>query len=87
MASPRNAYRRLQARRSTVFAVLGIVLIALGVILSLSRAVGDVVPTVLAIVGLVSLVVGLATGTLLVFENFRYSRDQSYYDADEDEDQ
>jgi hypothetical protein len=87
MASPRNAYRRLQARRSTVFAVLGIFLIALGVVLSLSRAVGDVVPTVLAIVGLVSLVVGLATGTLLVFENFRYSRDQSYYDADEDEDQ
>ena len=31
MVSPRNAYRRLQARRSTQFAVLGIVLIALGI--------------------------------------------------------
>ena len=87
MVSPRNAYRRLQARRSTLFAVLGIVLIALGVILTLTRAVGDVVPTVLALLGLVSLVVGIATGSLLVFENFRYSRNQSYYDADEDEDQ
>jgi uncharacterized membrane protein HdeD (DUF308 family) len=87
VVSPRNAYRRLQARRSTLFAVLGIVLIALGVILTLTRAVGDVVPTVLALLGLVSLVVGIATGSLLVFENFRYSRNQSYYDADEDEDQ
>jgi uncharacterized membrane protein HdeD (DUF308 family) len=87
VVSPRNAYRRLQARRSTLFAVLGIVLIAVGVILTLTRAVGDVVPTVLALLGLVSLVVGIATGSLLVFENFRYSRDQSYYDADEDEDQ
>jgi uncharacterized membrane protein HdeD (DUF308 family) len=87
VVSPRNAYRRLQARRSTLFAVLGIVLIAVGVILTLTRAVGDVVPTVLALLGLVSLVVGIATGSLLVFENFRYSRNQSYYDADEDEDQ
>ncbi len=85
MVSPRNAYRRLQARRSTLFAVLGLVLIALGVILTLTRAVGNVVPTVLAFAGLLSLVVGIATGSLLVFENFRYSRDQSYYDADEDE--
>ena len=87
MVSPRNAYRRLQARRSTLFAVLGVGLIALGVILSLTRAIGDLVPTVLALAGLVSLVVGIATGSLLVFENFRYSRNQSYYDADEDEDQ
>ena len=87
MVSPRNAYRRLQARRSTLFAVLGLVLIALGVILTLTRAVGNVVPTVLALAGLLSLVVGIATGSLLVFENFRYSRDQSYYDADEDEDE
>jgi hypothetical protein len=87
VVSPRNAYRRLQARRSTLFAVLGLVLIALGVILTLTRAVGDVVPTVLALAGLLSLVVGIATGSLLVFENFRYSRDQSYYDADEDEDE
>lgn len=85
MVSPRNAYRRLQARRSTLFAVFGILLIALGVVLTLTRIVGDVLPTVLAIAGLLSLVVGIATGSLLVFENFRYSRDQSYYDPDEDE--
>jgi hypothetical protein len=87
VVSPRNARRRLQARRSTLFAVLGILLIAIGVVLTLTRAVGDVLPTVLAIAGLVSLVIGIATGTLLVFENFRYSRDQSYYDEDEDEDE
>ena len=85
--SPRVAYRRLQARRSTLFAVVGLVLIALGVILTLTRAVGDLVPTVLALFGLVSVVAGIATGSLLVFENFRYTRDQSYYDADEDEDE
>ena len=87
MVSPRNALRRLQARRSTLFAVLGLLLIALGVVLTLTRAVGDVVPTVLALAGLVSLVIGIATGTLLVFENFRFSRSQGYYDQDEDEDE
>ena len=61
------------------------VLIALGVILTLTRVVGDVVPTVLALVGLLSLIAGIATGSLLVLENFRYHRDQSYYDEDEDE--
>ena len=85
MASPRDAFRRLQARRSTLFAVAGILLIALGVVLTLTGRVGAVVPTVLALLGLVSLVVGMAVGTRLVFENFRYSRNQSYYDPDEDE--
>jgi drug/metabolite transporter (DMT)-like permease len=85
VVSPRNALRRLQARRSTWFAVAGIVLMAIGVILTLTGGVGNLVPTVLAVLGLISLVVGFATGTLLVFENFRYSRNQSYYDPDEDE--
>ena len=85
MVSPRDALRHLQGRRSTWLAVGGIVLMALGVILTLTGGVGNVVPTVLAILGLIALVAGLATGTLLVFENFRYSRDQSYYDPDEDE--
>ena len=85
MTSPRKALRRLQARRSTWFAVAGIVLMAIGVILTLTGGVGNLVPTVLAVLGLISLVVGLATGTLRVFENFRYSRDQAYYDQDEDE--
>jgi hypothetical protein len=87
VVSPRIAYRRLQARRSTLLVVAGIALIALGVVLTLARVVGDVVPTVLALLGLVSLVAGIATGSLLVLENFRYSRDQSYYDPDEDEDE
>jgi uncharacterized membrane protein HdeD (DUF308 family) len=87
VVSPRDAYRRLQGRRSTLFAILGVLLIALGVVLSLAQVVGNMVPTVLALVGVVSLVAGIATGSLLVFENFRYSRDQSYYDADEDEDE
>ena len=85
MVSPRNAIRRRQAHRSTWFAAAGVLLIALGVILTLTGGVGDVVPTVLALLGLVSLVAGIETGTLLVFENFRYSRDQSYYDPDEDQ--
>ena len=85
MASPRNALRRLQARRSTLFAVVGIVLMALGIILTLTGGVGNVLPTVLAVVGIVSLVVGMATGMQLVYENFRFSRSQSYYDDDEDE--
>jgi uncharacterized membrane protein HdeD (DUF308 family) len=87
MVSPRNAYRRRQARRSTLFGVLGVVLIALGVVLTLTRVVGDVLPTVLAIVGLVSLVAGIATSLRLIYDNFRFSRDQSYYDEDEDEDE
>jgi drug/metabolite transporter (DMT)-like permease len=85
VVSPRNAFRRLQARRSTLFAVAGILLIALGVVLTLTGGVGAVVPTVLALLGLLSLVVGIAIGTQLVFENFRFSRNQSYYDQDEDE--
>jgi membrane-bound ClpP family serine protease len=85
VVSPRDAFRRLQARRSTLFAVAGILLIALGVILTLTGGVGALVPTVLALIGFASLVVGIAIGTQLVFENFRYSRDQSYYDQDEDE--
>ena len=85
MVSPRNAYRRLQARRSTLLAVAGILLIALGVVLTLTGGVGALVPTVLALVGFALLVVGMVIGTRLVFENFRYSRNQSYYDPDEDE--
>jgi hypothetical protein len=68
-----------------LFAVAGILLIALGVVLTLTGGVGAVVPTVLALLGLLSLVVGIAIGTQLVFENFRFSRNQSYYDQDEDE--
>lgn len=42
-------------------------------------------PTVLALAGLVSSVAGIATESLLVFDNFRHRRDQSCYDEDEDE--
>ena len=85
MAGTRDAHRRRQARRSTLLGVAGVVLIALGVVLTLTRLVGDLLPTVLAIVGLVSLIAGIATSLRLVYDNFRFSRDQSYYDEDEDE--
>ena len=87
MAGPRDAYRRLQARRTTVLGLLAVVLIARGVVLSLSRAVGDVVPTVVALLGLLSLVAGIATGSRLVFDNFRLAQRQSTDDGDEDDDE
>ena len=47
----------------------------------------NVVPTVLALLGLVLLVLGIATGTLLVYDNARWSRNQSFYDEDEEPDE
>ena len=83
MASTRDAFRRRRARRSTLAAVGGLLLIALGVILTVARVGGDLLPTVLALAGLVSLIAGTMTGQRLVVENFRYHQDQSYYDDDE----
>ncbi len=80
MASPRNALRRMQARRSTWLAIVGAALVALGIVLTVTQVVGDVVPTVLAVLGLVLFVIGSAIGTRMVFDNFRFRRDQSYYD-------
>lgn len=84
--STRGAYRRLQSHRSTLAGVGGIVLVAIGVVLTVAGIGGDVLPTVLAIVGLGSLLAGVASGALLVAENFRYRRDAPLYDPDEEDD-
>jgi small-conductance mechanosensitive channel len=81
--TPRDAQRRRQARRSTIAGVAGVVLIALGVILTLLEVGGDVVPTILALVGVASLVAGVAIGAQLIVDNARFRQGQSYYD-DED---
>lgn len=83
MVSIRAQQRRRRARRSTVAGLLGIALMALGLVLTLAHVGGNALPTALALVGLASLVVGIASGSLLVFDNFRYRRDQSYYDEDD----
>jgi len=74
--------RRRTSRRSTLAGVGGLLLVALGVVLTLAHVAGNVVPTVLAIAGVGSLMAGVATGSMLVLENFRLHRDQSYYDED-----
>lgn len=82
------AQQRLRtAHRSTLLALIGIGLIALGIVLTLAHVVGDVVPTVTAVVGGVVLVAGIATGTRLVWDNARWTRDQSYYDPDDEPDE
>ncbi|GAB2582970.1 hypothetical protein GCM10009593_22800 [Microlunatus antarcticus] len=58
-------------------------MIALGVVLTLAHVAGNIIPTILALLGMGTLIAGISTGTLLVLENFRYRRDQSYYDDDE----
>ena len=83
-----RARRRLRtARRSTLLGVAGVVLMALGLVLTLAGVAGNAVPTVVALLGLVLLVAGIATGTLLVYDNARWSRGQSYYDEDEEPDE
>ena len=83
----RGDVRRYQARRSTLVAVGGIGLMALGFVLTLAHVAGDVVPTVLAVGGFVLLNAGIAMGALLVVNNLRYRRNQSYYDPDEEDDE
>lgn len=46
-------------------------------LLTLGHVGGNVLPTVLAIVGAGSLLAGVATGAAIVMDNFRYRRDQS----------
>ena len=82
----RDAFRRREYRRSTLAGLGGIVLIAVGLILTAAKIGGNVLPTVLAILGLGCIVAGIGTGALLVLNNFRYRRDQSFYDPDEEED-
>ena len=77
MASTRDAYRRSQARRSTLAGLGGIALVVLAVVLTVGEVGGDVLPTVLAIVGVGSLLAGVATGSVIVLDGFRLSRRQS----------
>lgn len=77
MSSPRDAYNRIQSHRSTWAGVGGIAAIAAGVALTLEHVGGNVLPTVLGIVGTGSLLAGVATGAAVVMDNFRYRRDKS----------
>ena len=87
MVTNRARQRLRTARRTTLLGVAGILLMAVGLVLTLAGVAGNVVPTVLALLGLVLLVLGIATGTLLVYDNARWSRNQSFYDEDEEPDE
>jgi uncharacterized membrane protein HdeD (DUF308 family) len=80
MTSTRDAYRRRQSRRSTWAGLAGVLLIAIGIILTVTNVGGYLFPTILAFIGVGSLLAGVATGATLIAENFRVRRDQSYYD-------
>lgn len=72
MESPSRS--RTRARRSTFAGVGGTLLVAVAVLLTLTRVGGDVLPTVLGIVGVGSLMAGVSTGAMQVVDAFRYSR-------------
>jgi hypothetical protein len=55
--------------------------------LTFAHVAGNVVPTVLGLAGFVLLNAGIAIGFLLVVDTRRYSRSQSYYDPDEEDDE
>ena len=74
MESPEQARSRTRARRSTFAGVGGILLVAVAVLLTLTHVGGDVLPTVLGIVGVGSLMAGVSTGAMQVVDAFRYSR-------------
>jgi hypothetical protein len=75
--SPGDANRRTQARRSTAAGLGGIALVVIAVVLTLAHVAGNVVPTVLAIVGVGSLLAAVATGVADVIDGFKLSRRQS----------
>jgi hypothetical protein len=68
---PESARDRRLARRSTYAGLGGIVLVALGVLLTLTHLLGDAVPTVLAILGVGSLIAGVSTGAMQVVDRYR----------------
>ena len=70
--------QRVLARRSTVAGVAGIALIGIAIVLTLTRVGGDVLPTVLAIVGVGSLVAAVSTGAMQIVD--RYRRSDSDFD-------
>lgn len=77
VVSSQDAYRRSQARRSTLAGVGGIILLALGIILTLAQVGGNVLPTILALVGAGSLLAGVSTGSAALMDSFRMTRKQS----------
>ena len=82
MSSTRDEQRRRTSRRSTLAGLGGVAMIALGIGLTLAHVAGNVLPTVLGIAGVGSLIAGIASGALMVAENFRVHRDDSYYDEE-----
>jgi hypothetical protein len=74
MAGPGQDRARIRARRSTWAGLGGIVLVGVAVLLTVTHVGGDVLPTVLGIVGVGSLMAGVSTGTMQVVDAFRYSR-------------
>jgi hypothetical protein len=75
---PEADRQRLLARRSTYAGVAGIVLVALGMLLTLTHTLGNALPTVLAIAGVGSLIAGVSTGAMQVVD--RYRRSDSDFD-------
>ena len=68
---PEASQRRALARRSTVAGLGGILLVAVAIVLTLTHVLGNVVPTVLAIIGVGSLVAGVSTGAMQIVDNYR----------------
>ena len=70
---PDVTQRRVLARRSTLAGLGGIVLVVLAMALTLAHLLGDVVPTVLAIIGVGSLTAGVSTGAMQIVDRYRRS--------------
>ena len=77
MEGSEQARARARARRSTWAGVGGMVLVVVAVVLTMTHVGGNVLPTVLGIVGVGSLMAGVSTGAMQVVDAFRYSRDVS----------
>jgi hypothetical protein len=70
---PEADRQRVLARRSTFAGVGGILLVALAMLLTLTHQLGNVVPTVLAIVGVGALIAGVSTGAMQIVDRYRRS--------------
>ena len=75
---PEAARQHILARRSTVAGLAGIALVGLGMLLTFTHLLGNALPTVLAIVGVGSLIAGVSTGAMQVMD--RYRRPDSDFD-------
>lgn len=72
---PQARHQRVLARRSTIAGLGGVALVALGLLLTATHALGNAVPTVLAIVGVGSLVAGVSTGAMQLVDRYRRPSD------------